>query len=256
MITLEQVDRWLSGAPETEHLEFKEAKQQYDTEKLLRYCVAFANEGGGQLVLGISDKPPRRVVGTNAFPDTGAIKGRILTALQFRVEIEEILHPDGRILVFDIPGRPIGTPRHVGGMYLMRSGEELVPMSPDQLGRIFAEGKADFLALDASIVIDADEVVAALDVQTFFDLIKLPLPATREGVLARLVSEKLVRMVAGQYAITNLGALLLAKDMRQFDSLTRKTVRVIKYRGNNKLQTERDLIGQKGYAVGFESLIS
>lgn len=256
MITLEQVDRWLSGAPETEHLEFKEAKQQYDTDKLLKYCVALANEGGGYLVLGVSDKPPRCVVGTKAFPDTGAIKGRILTALQFRVEIEELQHPDGRILVFDIPGRPIGTPRHVNGMYLMRSGEELVPMSPDQLGRIFAEGKADFLALDASAVIDADEVVAALDVQTFFDLIKLPLPATREGVLTRLVSEKLVRPLAGQYVITNLGALLLAKDMRQFASLVRKTVRVIKYRGNNKLQTERDLIGQKGYAVGFESLIT
>ena len=255
MTTLEQIDRWLSGAPETEHLEFKEARQHYDADKLLKYCVALANEGGGQLVLGISDKAPRRVVGTQAFLDTGATKSRILTALQFRVEIDEIQHTDGRILVFDIPGRPIGTPRHVSGMYLMRSGEELVPMSPDQLGRIFAEGKADFLALDASKVIDADEVVAALDVQTFFDLIKLPLPATREGVLARLVSEKLVRLVAGQYAITNLGALLLAKDMRQFDSLTRKTVRVIKYRGNNKLQTERDLIGQKGYAVGFESLI-
>jgi ATP-dependent DNA helicase RecG len=256
MITLEQLDVWLSGAPETEHLEFKEARQQYDIEKLLNYCVALANERGGYLVLGVSDKPPRRVVGTKVFQDTGAIKARILAALRFRVEVDEIQHPDGRVLVFEVPARPIGQPQHYGGTYMMRSGEALVPMTADQLRRIFAEGKADFLSLDGSTAIDADAVIAALDVQTFFDLLKLPLPTSRDGILARLLSEKLVRSDAGQYRITNLGALLLAKDMRQFDSLARKTVRMIKYKGKNKLLTERDVIGQKGYAVGFEALIS
>lgn len=52
MISSQQLEHWLAGAPETEHLEFKEAKQQYDSTKLLRYCVALANEGGGYLVLG------------------------------------------------------------------------------------------------------------------------------------------------------------------------------------------------------------
>ena len=41
---------------ENERLEFKEAKQQFDTTKLLRYCVALANEGGGYFVLGVADK--------------------------------------------------------------------------------------------------------------------------------------------------------------------------------------------------------
>ncbi|MFA5016717.1 MAG: ATP-binding protein [Methylobacter sp.] len=256
MITLEQLNRWLLDVPENEHLEFKEAKKQFDTGKLLKYCVALANEGGGYLVLGVSDKPPRRVVDTKAFQNTGDIKARILEALRFRVDIDELQHPDGRVLVFEVPSRPIGQPLHYDGTYLMRAGEDLVPMSPDQLRRIFSEGKADFLALDASAAIDADAVVAALDIQTFFDLLKLPLPASRDGILARLVSEKLIRVESGQYKITNLGALLLAKDMRQFDSLMRKTVRMVKYKGKNKLQTERDLIGQKGYAVGFEALIS
>jgi len=256
MITLEQLNRWLLDVPENEHLEFKEAKKQFDTGKLLKYCVVLANEGGGYLVLGVSDKPPRRVVDTKAFQNTGDIKARILEALRFRVDIDELQHPDGRVLVFEVPSRPIGQPLHYDGTYLMRAGEDLVPMSPDQLRRIFSEGKADFLALDASAAIDADAVVAALDIQTFFDLLKLPLPASRDGTLARLVSEKLIRVESGQYKITNLGALLLAKDMRQFDSLMRKTVRMVKYKGKNKLQTERDLIGQKGYAVGFEALIS
>lgn len=51
MISFERLESWLEGAPETENLEFKEAKQQYDSTKLLRYVVALANERGGYLVL-------------------------------------------------------------------------------------------------------------------------------------------------------------------------------------------------------------
>lgn len=64
-ITLDTLTQWLTTPAESEHLEFKEAKQQYDSSKLLRYCAALANEGGGYLVLGVSDKLPRRVVGSH-----------------------------------------------------------------------------------------------------------------------------------------------------------------------------------------------
>ena len=144
MTTLETLNRWLADAPENEHLEFKEAKQQYDTTKLLRYCVALANEGGGHLVLGVSDKRPRQVVGTQAFQNRGEITARILEALRMRVEVQELQHPNGRVLVFAVPPRPAGTPLHHEGAYLMRAGEELVPMSPDHLKRIFAEGGPDW----------------------------------------------------------------------------------------------------------------
>ena len=115
MITLEQLQHWLDGMPENEHLEFKEAKTQFDSIKLHKYCVALANERGGYLVLGISDKPPRQVVGTSAFPNTNEVQRRILETLHFRVDIVELQHPDGRVLVFDIPSRPIGQPLHLDG---------------------------------------------------------------------------------------------------------------------------------------------
>ncbi|MEH2071956.1 MAG: ATP-binding protein [Nostoc sp.] len=86
MITLENLEKWLNAPAEIERLEFKEAKQQYDTTKLLRYCVALANEGGGYLVLGVTDKPPRRVVGSQAFAsltDLNDIKARIVEKLRF-----------------------------------------------------------------------------------------------------------------------------------------------------------------------------
>lgn len=55
-VTLAQLEKWLRAPSEDEHLEFKEAKNDYDFEKLVGYCVALANEGGGHMVLGVSDK--------------------------------------------------------------------------------------------------------------------------------------------------------------------------------------------------------
>lgn len=65
--TPKQVDCWSASLAEHQRLEFKEAKTQFDNRKLYRYCVAIANEGGGHLVLGVSDSKPRRVLGSASF---------------------------------------------------------------------------------------------------------------------------------------------------------------------------------------------
>jgi ATP-dependent DNA helicase RecG len=83
MISLETLNKWLASAHGNEHLEFKKAERQYDTTKLLRYCVAFANELGGYLILGVTDTVPRKVVGTHAFTNIGEIKSFILNKLHF-----------------------------------------------------------------------------------------------------------------------------------------------------------------------------
>lgn len=137
--TVEQIDAWRKAQFETETLEFKEAKEQFGFRDLLSYCVAIANEGGGILLLGVSNKPPRTVVGTKAYPNINLLKKDILDRLHFRVDIEAVAHPNGRVLVFDIPPRPTGHPHHLDGAYLMRSGESLVPMTTDQIQKILAE---------------------------------------------------------------------------------------------------------------------
>jgi hypothetical protein len=58
--TPEQIDLWRQSPSEHQRLEFKEAKTQLDNRRLYEYCVALANEGGGYLVLGVVDKPPRQ----------------------------------------------------------------------------------------------------------------------------------------------------------------------------------------------------
>ncbi len=145
MISLDQLRGWMDGK-ENEHLEFKEAKNNYHFDKLVKYCVALANEGGGKMILGVTDRPPRRVVGTQAFTDLERTKAGLVERLRLRIEAEEVVHPDGRVQVFSVPARPLGSPIQFEGAYWMRAGEDLVPMTPDMLKRIFEEVAPDFSA--------------------------------------------------------------------------------------------------------------
>ncbi len=251
-----QIDLWRGAASEHQRLEFKEAKNQFDNDRLYRVCVALANEGGGHLILGVADKPPREVVGTAAFRDPVDMAAKLFQKLGFRVDIEDVAHPDGRVLVFHIPSRPRGSAYHLDGAYLMRSGEQLVPMSEDQLRRIFAEGEPDWLEEYSRQGLDAQTTVDLLDTQAYFELLNLPYPTDRQGVIDRLVQERFVdHLPEGNFAVRRMGALLLAKRLEDFPDVARKTARVVVYPGKSKIDTKLDQTGAKGYAVGFQGLV-
>ncbi len=255
MTTAEQIDLWRSNPSEDQRLEFKEAKTQFDNRKLCQYCVALANEGGGHLLLGVADKHGHPIVGTAAFSNTVEMAEKIFRIPRFRVNIDEVAHPEGRVLVFHIPSRPRGTAYHLEGAYLMRSGSELLPMSEDQLRRIFAEGTPDWLEEPSKQDLDAQDVIDLLDTQTFFRLLKLPYPSDRVGVLERFVQERLIDRVGGLYSIRRIGALLLARRLPDFPDVERNAPLAVVYTANSKLDTKLDQTGIKGYAVGFQGLV-
>ncbi len=62
MTSSEQIARWLTE-PEGERIKFKTASNNFHFEKLVDYCVARANEGGGKIILGVTDRPELRVDG-------------------------------------------------------------------------------------------------------------------------------------------------------------------------------------------------
>ncbi len=254
--TPKQIDLWRSLPKEHQQLEFKEAKAQYDTRKLCGYCVGIANEGGGQLLLGIEDQHPRKIVGSQAFPDTNAIAQKLFEWIGFRVDVEAVDHPDGRVVIFHIPSRPRGTAYHYEGKYLMRSGEELVPMSEDRLRAIFAEGQPDWLEEPSKIRLSGPDIVDLLDTQTYFELRKLAYPTAQKGVLERLEQDRLIEHDgAGRFTIKRLGALLLAKRLSDFADVARKAARVVVYSGSSKVNTKLEQTGSRGYAVGFQGLV-
>lgn len=254
-VSIHQIDLWRAASSETPRLEFKEAKTQYDFDKLCEYCVALANEGGGHLVLGVKDKPPRPVVGSNAFQNLIKTVEALLPKIGFRVEAHEVNHPEGRVVVFEVPSRPKGTAYHLDGRYLMRSGSQLKSMSEDRLRKIFNEGKPDWLEEYSISEIEPQRVIDLLDTQTYFELLGLPYPSDRQGVLDRLVSERLIDPADDGYSIRRIGGLLLAKRLEDFSDLQRKAPRVVVYSGMSKFETKLDQRGTKGYAVGFQGLV-
>lgn len=105
--------------------------------------------------------------------------------------------------------------------------------------------------------LSGDEVLAKLDHTSYFELTDQPLPDNRDGIFDRLKSDRLIEAdVGGKWNITNLGAILFAKQLADFSpSIARKGVRFVAYEGNNratKVTHRRD--GQKGYACGFSGL--
>lgn len=255
MITPQQIDLWRTSPTEHARLEFKEAKTTFSLDKLYEYCVAIANEGGGHLVLGVADKPPRAIVGSQAFENPVKTVEQVQTKVGFHVEIEVVAHPDGRVVVVKIPGRPRGTAYSLDGRYLMRSGESLVSMSEDRLRGIFDEGKPDWLEEITRPDMTGQEVIETLDTQTFFELLKEPFPTDSNAILDRLVRERLLIERSGSYDLIRLAGLLLARRLEEFVDLRRKAPRVVVYAGPSKLETRLEQVGVKGYAVGFWGLV-
>lgn len=141
----EQLQNWLAE-PEGTRLEFKEAKQNYHFDKLVAYCVALANEGGGKIILGVTDRRPRRIVGTAAFAEPGRTEAGLHERLSHRIPVEELHAAEGRVLVVHVPARLPGTAWQSEGRYLKRAGDELAALSDAELRAMFAETGTDFSA--------------------------------------------------------------------------------------------------------------
>ena len=103
--------------------------------------------------------------------------------------------------------------------------------------------------------VSSERVLQLLEFTKYFDMTKQPLPDTLSGILAKLQDDKLIIENAGMWDITNLGAILFAKRLSDFDRLAKKAVRIIRYQGNNKFTTEKEINSLSGYAVGFEQIM-
>jgi len=162
------------------------------------------------------------------------------------------------LVLLEIP-RATGKPTQFSGVEFIRVGSyrqklKDYPELERELWRVFAT--TPFEELKAMERVDTAQVLVLLDYPAYFDLLSQPLPTDRDKILARLTDDRLiVANPAGGWDITNLGAILFAKNLDAFKGLSRKAVRVIVYEGKGRLKTIREQDGRKGYASGFEGLI-
>jgi predicted HTH transcriptional regulator len=100
------------------------------------------------------------------------------------------------------------------------------------------------------------DAIRLLDYSAYFDITGIPQPTDADGILHYMIEEGIIiKQDNGLYAITNLGAILLAKKLSDFPKISRKAIRVVQYQGNNRMNMLKEDIGGKGYVVGFEGLI-
>ena len=109
--------------------------------------------------------------------------------------------------------------------------------------------------LHASGMMTIEDVQNALDIETLCKLLERPVPGDAAELSRWLVAEGIVSAQGRGYYITNFGAIAAAKSIATFDSVGRKGVRVIRYRGTNKTAAIDEVAGQRGYAAAFEGLI-
>ncbi|WP_046270775.1 RNA-binding domain-containing protein [Pseudomonas syringae] len=147
----QQLHRLLASSGESEVVEFKEAKNGYDFSKLGKYFSALSNEANlkgvpsAWLVFGVKDN--LQVVGSQlreAFKDLQSLKKEVADKVSQRlsfIDIHTVLHPDGRVLLFEIPAAPQGLPVTWEGHYYGRDGESLGPLSLEEIERIRGQNR-------------------------------------------------------------------------------------------------------------------
>ncbi|MBC6426641.1 MAG: putative DNA binding domain-containing protein [Ekhidna sp.] len=256
----------LRGLPaETEWVEFKTNNDQ----KLGEYLSALSNAACihdkpyGYLVFGIEDKT-HRIVGTDFDPNTKA-KGNedlipwLARLLNPRIHFECYIlnHFEGRVVMFRIKAAT-NTPVTFQGLAFIRIGSYKKRLSeyPEKERLIWT--KKPTVQFENEIArenLKVDDVLKLLDYPSYFDMMNLPLPSNKEGIIEKLKQERLISKENSVYSITNLGAILFAREIERFETLERKTIRVIIYDGKNKRKTIKEQIDKKGYAVGFEGLV-
>lgn len=204
-------------------VEFKEAKhnfpwnggshtEQSDRRKCyLGYVVALANEKGGLLVLGMEDKLPHKVVGSD-FADgkIGALEDEVYERLGIRVHISELIDESGlRVVVTVIPSRPLGRMLKFEGVPLMRTGDSLRNMTDEEMIAIFSEQEPDFSAkiCPELTVNDIDETAVRILKEKY--ALKQNNPAFKE-----LPTEQLLRDLdlLTNDGLTNAALILLGKE--------------------------------------------
>ena len=142
-----------------DHVEFKSARHNYPYNGgkhtdprdrrhcVLGYIVALANERGGLMVLGMQDKMPHDVCGSDfAQGNVGQLEDAIYETLRIRVKVEELYEDEKRVLVIEVPSRPIGRLLKYEGVALMRVGESLREMSDTEMLAILSEQEPDYSA--------------------------------------------------------------------------------------------------------------
>jgi len=267
---LQSLVKELSKFPdETEWIEFK--CNNSNPERIAQYISGLSNAATlyekpkAYLLWGIEDKS-HRVIGTN-FEYRKEKKGNEeleawlikMTNPKINFKFYEVPMGDNTtVVLLEIPCAET-EPTKFGSTAYIRVGSNLKPLvgfrdKEMELWRLFETTPYELrIACDN---ISEDDTAMLLDYSRYYDKMEIPIPRNRSKVFDDLQNEKfIIRNEAGNWSITNLGALMIAKDLKKFEHLARKSVRVIWYKSNTRLEAVREKEFTGGYAHSHEEIV-
>ena len=258
------LDECLSPVPhEVNELDWKVRLSEH-RDRLAEHLMAFSNHpNGGCLVFGVADNGELKGIDQASvaqLANTLANLGRDAAHPPLALDHAVVDFRGVPLLFVHVPESSV-KPVHRRGKSIeetwIRSGGTTRKASRQELGALMLHSASPrWEALRASSLLTLEQVRATLDVDTIAKLLERPLPGDLAELGRWLSSEGLTVPDGRGHYVTNFGAIAAARKLAEFASLERKRIRVIRYRGTNKVETIDELPGQRGYAVGFEGLIT
>jgi ATP-dependent DNA helicase RecG len=232
-------------------------------DRLAEHLMAMANQAnGGTLVFGVDNHGvPQGVDAALTAEATNTLANLGRNAVEPPLTIDHaVVDYEGKpILLVRVPEQAV-KPVHRRGKSIeetwVRSGGTTRKASRQEVGALMLHSATPrWEELRASPLLELGEVQGLLDLDGIAGLLQRPLPADPDSLAIWLNEEGITVPDGRGFYITNFGAMAAARKLDQFPALERKRIRVVRYRGTNKVDTIDELPGNRGYAIGFEGLV-
>lgn len=251
-----------------------EFKHNIENKEIIgKLCSALSNTARieqkdfAYVIWGIEDGT-RNIVGTTFNPDTKTVGNQVfimwlsqMLSPRITINFRKVNHLNGNLVLLEIPAA-LTTPVEFDKAAYIRIGSATPRLSdfPEHY-KMLINCLRPYMwekAIAKSFV-TTNDVLKLLEYPAYFKLTNQNLPDNKDGILERLSADNLIKNdVGGHWKITNLGAILFAENLNNFDtSLSRKGIRFVAYDGDNRASAvKRRVDGIKGYAVAFKGVVS
>lgn len=251
---------------ETEYLEFKlnfnEPEKEGQDISALANSAAYHGVPAAYKIWGIDDAT-HDVVGTKFSPRSKKV-GNQAIEIWLRQGLSD--NANFEFEEYDYGGRPIVVLKIWPATYSPVRFKNIAYIRTDSSTQKLKEGstregelwariqRKSFEKQAAMEDLSVDDALNKLQYSEYFALRDIPQPNTQDTVVRYLMQDNLLtEQDDGLVTITNLGALLFAKDMAEFPTVKRKRLRIAKYNGKGKMADRSEREFSAGYAISLPS---
>ena len=233
------------------------------SERLAQHICAFSNTAnGGFLAFGVNNDTTFASLSKEEIEEITNKLGNIAkNNLAWSVQLEHaVVDYQEHAILFIRIAEQTNKPIYLRGKDIyeayIRSAGHTVKMSKEQVHELIAQSHGlSFEDRVAKSGVSQEEVGNLLDCPKMFELLGRSLPSDKQQMINLMEEYGLITERDDLYDILNLGAILFAKQLKDFPTLKGKEIIVRRYQGTNNRILSLEYICQTGYAIGFKDLV-